>query len=468
MERLLKQIYGYETFKDGQREVIQEVVKGKDVLALFPTGYGKSLCYELPTYVHQQTTIIVSPLLALMEDQVMRMKMRGEKSVVALNSFLTYREKQQVLQRLSHYRFIFLAPEMLLREEVVQALQKVKVGLVAIDEAHCISEWGFDFRPEYLKLGEVVKKIGSPPIIALTATANERVVDDIRHYLQMEQPYIYRYSFDRPNIYYRIESYSTRVEKEERLIQLVLTTAAPGIVYMSSRQKTEEVAEQLQRLGIRAEAYHAGKSTLERMYIYEQYMRDDIEWVIATTAFGMGIDKPNIRHVIHEQLPLSIVSYVQEVGRAGRDGEQAIATLLFTPKDVERAQFLTTSHLPTKEDIRQYLQRERVVEQWPEEKKELLATYQSLYFGEEEAIVDAIERLNELKLTDLQQMYSFVYHTGCYREQLLSFFDEALSTRPTYCCKNCHEDFLLLRKKEQFHEHRIEEGWKKRLRTLLD
>ncbi len=468
MERLLKKIYGYDTFKEGQKEVIHQVIKGRNVLALFPTGYGKSLCYELPTYVHQQTTIIISPLLALMEDQVARMKIRGEKSVIALNSFLTYQEKKEVLQKLSQYRFIFLSPEMLLRQEVVSALQQVSIGLVAIDEAHCISEWGFDFRPDYLKLGEVVKKIGNPPIIALTATADERVIHDIRHYLQMDEAYVYRHSLDRPNIFYRVESFPSRMEKEERLIDLVLTTAAPGIVYLSSRKKTEEVTEQLQRLGIRAEAYHAGKNTLERMYIYEQFMRDDIEWVIATTAFGMGIDKPNIRHVIHEQMPLSVVSYVQEVGRAGRDGKQAIATLLFTPEDVERAQFLATYHVPTKEDVQQYIHQEVGIEQWSEEKKELLAAYQSIYSEDYEAMRNAVEQIARLKVRDLQSMYEWIQQPNCYREGLLSFFDEKLQERPAYCCINCQEDFLIFREKARFQEMGLLEDWEKRLRTLLD
>ena len=468
MERLLKQLYGYDTFKEGQKEVIQRVVEGRDVLALFPTGYGKSLCYELPTYLHQRTTVIISPLLALMEDQLMRMKMRGEKSVVALNSLLTYQEKQLALRQLTDYRFIFLSPEMLLKQEVVDALQRVPIGLIAIDEAHCISEWGFDFRPEYLKLGEVVKKIGNPPIIALTATADQRVTHDICHYLQMEDPYIYRHSLDRPNIYYRVEKHVSRLEKEERLIELISTTSSPGIVYIPSRQKTEELAERLQRLGIQAEAYHAGKSSLEKMYIYEQFMRDEIEWVIATAAFGMGIDKPNIRHVIHEQLPLSIVSYVQEVGRAGRDGEQAVATLLYTEEDFERAQFLSFAHLPTKEEVYQYVHQEESVERWSIEKKELLSTYQTLYGRDPALISQAIEKLIVLKRNDLHEMHQWIYQEGCYRQSLLTLFDETLTVHPTYCCMNCQHDFLLLRKKEQLHENQLSEGWKKRLRTLLD
>jgi ATP-dependent DNA helicase RecQ (EC 3.6.1.-) len=274
LENLLKAKTGFSSFKSGQKEIIEDVLARKDVIALLPTGGGKSLCYQLPGYVLEGAVLIVSPLLSLMEDQVQQLKASGEKSVIALNSFLSYSERERLLSLdLYSYKYIFISPEMLQVEKWVKKLQSLQIDLFVVDEAHCVSQWGHDFRTDYLKLGTVKESLGRPPSLALTATATRNVIHDIHSYLNMTSPALHINSVDRHNIAFKVEHLHNNQEKKERLLELVQTLRTPGIVYFSSRAKTEEICEYLQENGVaRVAFYHAGIPQEQRILIQQQFL----------------------------------------------------------------------------------------------------------------------------------------------------------------------------------------------------
>ncbi|MEJ2230581.1 MAG: RecQ family ATP-dependent DNA helicase, partial [Nitrospirales bacterium] len=316
---LLKEHFGFTAFRPLQEEIIRDVLAERDVIALLPTGGGKSLCFQLPALARPGLTIVISPLIALMKDQVDGLRANGI-SATFLNSSLTAQESQARLRGLHHsdYRLLYMAPERLMLPESLNDLQRWHVNLLAIDEAHCISEWGHDFRPEYRRLVELRERFPSLPIMALTATATGRVRDDISTLLKLRNPASYVASFNRPNLTYRVQGKANPVEQV-----LAFLRAQPqesGIVYCQSRKTTELLAERLQAQGFKAQPYHAGLTPEERTRHQELFLRDDVQVICATIAFGMGINKPNVRFIIHYDLPKNLESYYQETGRAGRDG----------------------------------------------------------------------------------------------------------------------------------------------------
>jgi ATP-dependent DNA helicase RecQ len=333
LHEALKKYFGYDEFRPLQREIINDALAGRDVFALLPTGGGKSLCFQLPALLHEGVTIVVSPLIALMKDQVDALRTSGIAATF-LNSTLAANEARERFRGLhrNEFRLLYVAPERLMMENFLESALNWNIAQIAIDEAHCISEWGHDFRPEYRELKKLRTQFPDVPIMALTATATKRVRDDIVKQLKLRQPRCYVASFNRPNLTYRVVPKSSAYQQV-----LDFVRARPnesGIVYCASRKATDALAEKLTRDGIKALPYHAGMESKERTRNQEAFLRDDARVITATIAFGMGINKPNVRYVIHHDLPKNIEGYYQETGRAGRDGLPSECVLLFSVGDV--------------------------------------------------------------------------------------------------------------------------------------
>lgn len=332
---ILKQVFGYSEFRDGQEAVINAALNGQDSLVLLPTGGGKSVCYQVPALALDGLTVVISPLISLMQDQVAQLQALGVKAAYVNNS-LNRDEQQQIYQQLHNglIKLLYVAPEKVLQREFLERLNHLNISLFAIDEAHCVSHWGHDFRPHYCRLSELKQHFPAVPMMALTATADKATRFDIVQQLGLQAPYIHTGSFDRPNIRYTIE------EKFKPLAQLLRYLKEQqnqsGIIYCTSRKRVDDIAEKLADAGLNAAAYHAGMSNEQRQFVQTGFARDDIQIVVATVAFGMGINKPNVRFVLHYDIPKSIEAYYQETGRAGRDGLAAEAIMYFDPADIGR------------------------------------------------------------------------------------------------------------------------------------
>lgn len=346
----LREVFGYTEFLPGQAEVVASVLSGRDTLAVLPTGGGKSVCYQLPALLLNGLTLVVSPLLALMKDQVDALTRNGV-AAAAINSTVPREEHAGILRRAAEgdLRLLYVAPERFSDGRFVAALRGVNVALLAIDEAHCISQWGHDFRPSYRDLGAARARLGDPPIVALTATADPRVRDDIVQRLALSEPDVRIAGFDRPNLRFHAVRVRSQKEKLEQIAELLeaLGGEASAIIYCATRKRVESLAESLQRRRIRCARYHAGMPEEERIRIQNAFARDSVRIIIATNAFGLGIDKPDVRLVVHHDLPESIEAYYQEAGRAGRDGDPAECVLYYAPRDRGlREFFIELSHPP--------------------------------------------------------------------------------------------------------------------------
>lgn len=330
---ILQDVFGYQSFRDGQQEVIDLAISGQDSLVIMPTGGGKSLCYQIPALVREGLTLVISPLISLMKDQVDQLKADGV-AAECINSTMSRDDLISVYNRMNsgQIKLVYASPERVLMHDFIERLHNLPLSMIAVDEAHCISQWGHDFRPEYALLGQLKQQFSHVPFMALTATADDATRVDIIHRLQLNEPHTYLGSFDRPNIRYNL------VEKHKPVSQVIryLDTQKGncGIIYCGSRKKVEMLTEKLCNNHIRAAGYHAGMDMDERAYVQEAFQRDDIQIVVATVAFGMGINKPNVRFVVHFDIPRNIESYYQETGRAGRDGLPAEAMMLFDPADI--------------------------------------------------------------------------------------------------------------------------------------
>jgi len=385
----LHKVFGFHSFRPNQENIVRAILDGRDVFAVMPTGGGKSLCYQLPAVLLSGTCVVISPLIALMKDQVDGARANGIRAAY-LNSSLSPEEQASVQQELlsDSLDLLYVAPERFRLEHFQKLLGEVNISMAVVDEAHCISEWGHDFRPDYLSLSALVHLFPEVPVAAFTATATLKVQQDILQKLSLRNPLLVRASFDRSNLFYDIRF------KENANAQLVsILKSNPGkagIIYRTSRKSVNETAALLKAKGFRALPYHAGLSDEERQRNQEAFIRDEADIIVATIAFGMGIDKSNIRFVIHADLPKSIESYYQETGRAGRDGEPARCTLLFSQSDIPRVRFFL------------------------------------------DTIVDETERAKSL--SSLQKVISFVSTSVCRRKTLLDYFDE---TYPHDNCKSC-------------------------------
>ncbi len=358
-EHQLKHHFGFSDFKGNQRAIIESISGGKDTFVIMPTGGGKSLCYQLPALAAEGTAIVVSPLIALMKNQVDAIRGHSEADSVAhvLNSSLTKKELDQVHEDLiaGKTKLLYVAPESLNKNSNIELLKQITISFFAIDEAHCISEWGHDFRPDYRTIKESIKALGRKPIIALTATATPKVQADIIKTMGMDEPDIYLSSFNRPNLYYEVRP---KRDIDHDIIKLLSQNKGKSaIVYCLSRQKVEDLAEQLVVNGIDALPYHAGLEAAKRVKHQDAFLNEDCDVIVATIAFGMGIDKPDVRYVLHYDMPKSLESYYQETGRAGRDGGEGSCITYFDIKDIERlAKFLSKKPVSEQEIGRQLLE----------------------------------------------------------------------------------------------------------------
>lgn len=398
---VLKDYFGHDSFRDGQEQIVDALLDGRDALCIMPTGAGKSMCYQIPALLFDGVTIVVSPLISLMKDQVGSLVQSGVPAAY-INSSLSYPQFLRVLSNTEHgkYKIIYVAPERLLTDGFLDTCKKIKISMVAVDEAHCVSQWGQDFRPSYLKIVSFIKILANRPIVgAFTATATNDVKEDIKKILRLENPFEITTGFDRPNLFFGVIKSSS---KDEKLIDLIRERGdRSGIVYCATRKNVESVCELLCDNGFSATRYHAGLDEYERRKNQEDFVFDRKNIMVATNAFGMGIDKSNVTYVIHYNMPKNIESYYQEAGRAGRDGGEADCILLYSPKDVRLNRFMI-------------------------ENSE----------GNDELTIEENEQIRERDFERLKHMTFYSTTNDCLRGFILRYFG---GDKKAYCgkCSNC-------------------------------
>jgi ATP-dependent DNA helicase RecQ len=479
----LKKRFGFSTFRIGQRDVIESVLNGNDTIAMLPTGTGKSLCYQLAGYRMDGHVLIVSPLLSLMQDQVEQMKVMGEKRVIALNSFLPFKERKKILRNLSLYKFIFVSPEMVMNPNILEKLTSLKFCLFVIDEAHCISQWGPDFRPDYMKLGILRNKLNHPIVLALTATATEDVRSDIKKTLNIHSAKEYVYSIDRPNIGLMVKPVQNHEDKLQKLLEMVKMLKKPGIVYFSSKRLAEEVSEWLKEQGLSKTAYyHGGMDQEQRILIQQQFLYDKLNVICATSAFGMGINKENVRFVIHFHMPTSIESYLQEIGRAGRDGLMSLAVLLYCNSDEQLPLQIVENELPTDIQIGEYLKIKMNVKGQMNDQLELtdiqerFINYYWDFFKNRrtedsssltQKLINIRDGRTQYKKDKIAEFLMWITGQGCKRNRLVSIFEEnELETRPN-CCDWCGLTLEQYESKEDTNLYEEDTSWQEQLKKIL-
>jgi ATP-dependent DNA helicase RecQ len=487
LEKFLYRYFGFSAFRQGQKETIQALLNGQNTLAMLPTGTGKSLCYQLPAYLLKKTTIVVSPLLSLMQDQVEQMKVRGEKSVIALNSFMSPDQKREALRQLHTFRFIFLSPEMLSVPNVLSAIRNLQIGLFVVDEAHCISQWGYDFRPDYLKLGFIRKKLGNPLTLALTATATSEVREDIKKRLNMEGAIEIISSVNRQNISLMIQTFHTYHEKQVQLLELVKKLQPPGIIYFKSKKAAELTASYLKERGIgKVEYYHGGMEQEQRILIQQQFLNSQINIICATSAFGMGINKENVRYVIHFHPPGDMESYVQEIGRAGRDGKQSTAILLYAEGDEGIPLTLLEQEFPSKEQIdwlfekidkQVHLQKNALDDYFGQIGLNEIQSRIVSYFLEDchdvrdvkASLLSYIQHRKEVKMEKLRFVMRWIQSKDCRRKGILDYFHEHKLVQ-TPCCDRCDDSMIMCTAQMESMDDASpleQEAWQQELAKIL-
>lgn len=413
----LKRFFGFDQFKGNQEPVVENVLAGNDTFVIMPTGGGKSLCYQLPAIMQEGTAIVVSPLIALMKNQVDSLRGFADDKGIAhvLNSSLSKRDVEQVKSDIKAgiTKLLYVAPESLTKEDNIEFLKSANISFYAIDEAHCISEWGHDFRPEYRNLKNIIKKIGRKPIIGLTATATPKVQSDIQKNLGMEDAEVFKASFNRPNLFYEVRPKTKNVDRD--IIRFIKKNEGKsGIIYCLSRKKVEELAQTLQVNGINSLPYHAGLDASSRSRHQDAFLMEDTDVIVATIAFGMGIDKPDVRFVIHYDMPKSLESYYQETGRAGRDGGEGHCLAFYSYKDVEKLEkFLNGKPVSEQEVGMQLLQEVIAYAETAMNRRKFILHYFGEEFDEENGpgAKNDDNSQNPRKLFDAQEDLLLVFKT---------------------------------------------------------
>ena len=492
----LKHYFGYESFRPGQKEIIKDIMRGKDVLGILPTGSGKSVCYQLPAILMSGSTIVVSPLISLMMDQVKQLKANNLKSAVALNSFMTPSERRQTLQALHKYKLIYISPELLQQHEIQQRLKKMDISLFVIDEAHCISQWGFEFRPDYLKLADIAGLLNNPPILALSATAPENVQKDIIQLLSRPGMTKHIYPMDRENIAISISRKDNDQEKIAEISHILSRFSVPTLIYFSSRQAAEKTAAALREtLPQRIAYYHGGLEQHDRISVQQQFMNNQLDVICCTNAFGMGINKPDIRLVIHFHFPPQLEGYIQEAGRAGRDGKSSVSLILYSMQDYFIPKKFITNELPSVKDLSfvfQYLSEQRRLPAAWDEVGEIFKLNETQwrflrYQLENHAIIkdnrliagssqlasafnkitDAIHNRTAVKEGKLQDMLNWLQTEGCLREALYKNFQPSFRKPDGSCCSHCGFTLADWKVEQTIIDDRFSGNWEDKLKKLL-
>lgn len=395
---LLKSHFGYDTFRLGQENIIDQIMQGKDVLAIMPTGGGKSLCYQLPALMLEGISIVVSPLIALMKDQVDGLIESGIQATY-INSSLTLEETNERIEAIigGQYKLVYVAPERLLTESFFYMVKNIKIALVAVDEAHCISQWGHDFRPSYKNIPDFISRLEKRPIVAaFTATATQYVTKEIKELLNLQNPFELTTGFDRENLFYKVVKPQDRYRYLKNYIEKELDEGS-GIIYCSTRKTVESLSAKLKDSGFSVSGYHAGMDNDDRREIQDLFMMDKIKIIVATNAFGMGIDKPDVRFVIHYNMPKNMEAYYQEAGRAGRDGKDSECIIMYSPSDIVKQKLMISQNSTGPE-------RDRV------------------------------------QMENLQTLVNYCHTNDCLRKEILNYFGEEIEKENCGSCGNCLND----------------------------
>lgn len=500
----LQNIFHHQTFQEGQEPIIRDILAGKDVLGVLPTGSGKSLCYQLPATILPGLTIVISPLISLMIDQVRQIKAYHFKEVAALHSFQQFDERKTILTDITKYKLLFLSPELLQQAEIISVLKRVKTSLICIDEAHCISQWGYDFRPDYLRLHSVIQALESPTVLALTGTATPQIQQDIIRHLQTPEMTSYIYSMEKKNMTFVVEECAgTESEKKERLAHYAEQFKKPALVYFSSRNKAEEMASYLAentQIG-RVTFYHAGMQAEDRLKIQEQFIYDQLDVICCTSAFGMGINKANIRTVIHYHPPAQLESFLQEVGRAGRDGNDCISVLLYRESDLNIPLSMIDNELPEQHELATVFRKLKEMQiegkQLPKNKETLASLFELSetkwrilhYQLELHHILDRKYQISlfetakwhhilgkiqsfcqnrrRYKRKKMQEMILWLKSESCLRQSLYKPFEEEVAPMSNQCCSNCGWEENNFFQQPTMTHNATERNWQNSLKKIL-
>jgi ATP-dependent DNA helicase RecQ len=433
--------FGLTDFRPGQREVIQSVVSGRDTVAIMPTGAGKSLCYQLPALHLPGTTIVVSPLIALMKDQADKLA-ELNVSARAVNSTVPAADVTRILDEIrgGEIDFVFATPERLEDPAFLDTLRSTTIDLFVVDEAHCLSEWGHDFRPAFLSLGAAIKKLKHPPVLALTATATQPVIDDIVRQLGLKKPSVVNLGVYRENLHYAVERTASDIKKQQTLVQLLRRVEGSGIVYVATVKHCDEVARILEAEGLAVEKYHGRLAARVRHVTQDRFMAGGLKAIVATNAFGMGIDKPDIRFVIHYDMPGSLESYYQESGRAGRDGDPASCVLLYKIEDRRTHQFFNGGKFPGRDAIAAVCaaaDADEVAGVAATKVRSIRAMMRELETTDVDLLTAEYESRQQADRDKLERMSQYAQSAACRWKLLLENFSDAADFERCGTCDNC-------------------------------